>query len=402
MRYVIIGGGVAGTTAAEELRKLDSESEITLISQEQHPLYSRVLLPHYLVGKVERDRVFLKKEQWYGEQKIEWLRGDVVEKLDVQNKFVGLNSGREIEYDKLLIASGVDARVIEDRLRGVVHFRTLDDTDYLSQLLNEKTKQTKACIYGGGFIACDLLEIFAYHQLPTSIAFRGPYFWSRVFDQETGQLLNEHLEKQGVKVYPQAKWLDLVGDKDLQGLRTDQGQIDCELLAVGVGVVPDLSFIKEAGVKINQGILTNQFLETNAPNVYAAGDICEFYDVIVGRQLRIGTWMNSMSQGRVAAKNMIGDKTEFKLVSSYATNALGLEIIFVGDTNREQADQIVVRGSKAQGGVTQLFVKDNRLVGATIVGRNTDRPPITKLIQEKVEILDKLEKWKDVSESINL
>ena len=108
------------------------------------------------------------------------------------------------------------------------------------------------------------------------------------------------------------------------------------------------------------------------------------------------------SVARVVANNMIGEKTEFKLVSSYATNALGLEIIFVGDVEKEAVDQVAIRGNASDGGVTQLFVRGGKLVGATMVNMNTDRPPITKLIQSQEDVLDKLEKWKNSENEITL
>ena len=154
MNYVIIGGGVAGTTAAEELRKRDASAEITLVSEEQHPLYSRVLLPHYLKGKVPRERIFLKKETWYAEQNIEWLTGITCVHLDPRNKCVGFSDGRELPYDKLLIATGGEVRAIDHDLRGVSYLRTLDDADHLVQLLSEASTSVRAGIFGGGFIAC--------------------------------------------------------------------------------------------------------------------------------------------------------------------------------------------------------------------------------------------------------
>src|SRR3989338_5054567 len=126
MRYIIVGGGAAGSTAAEELRKLAPAAEIILIDQEQHRFYSRVLLPHYLIRQIDREKVFLKKESWYQEQKIEWLPGLSVVSLDTKNKHVVLSDGRELPYDKLLIASGLEPRLLEQDMCGVSYLRTLD------------------------------------------------------------------------------------------------------------------------------------------------------------------------------------------------------------------------------------------------------------------------------------
>ncbi len=388
MRYVIVGGGIAGTTAAEELRKLQPDAEITIVSEEQHPVYSRVLLPHYLKGKVPRERVFLKQPDWYEKNNIEWLTGTRVEKLDVKNNFVALSEGREIEYDKVLIATGGEVLPIGEDLRGVSYFRTVDDADHLLQLVGERAADARAAIYGGGFIACEYLNFFAQEKIPTTIAFRGPHFWSRIFDAESGKLLNDHLRAGGVEVITDAgSGLELVGDQHLTAIKLPTGQtIPCSILGVGVGIKTELEWIRDAGVEVDHGVKANEYLETNAPNVYAAGDNAEFFDVVVGHHRLVGNWMNAQMQGRMVAKSMAGERTPFRLVSSYATNALGLEIIFVGETDRSQTDEIVVRGSAEAKGVTQVFLKNHKVVGATILGRNKDRAPITKLVNDQSDV----------------
>ena len=388
MRYVIVGAGAAGTTAAEELRRLDPASEVILISQEQHPLYSRVLLLNYIQGKTEREKLFLKKETWYEEKNIEWLRGVSVTALDVKNRHVELAGGREIPYDKLLITTGAEPRVLGEDFRGVSYLRTLDDADHLLQLLKERTADTKVGIFGGGFIACEYVKIFDHYKLPITLACRSPHFWSKIFDEETGQLVNEHVKSHGVDLVTEASFKETYGDKELEGFRTSKGDHPCSILGVGAGVISDLGWIKEAGIDVGTGIKINQFLKTNIQDVYAAGDVAQYYDSIVERELHIKSWINSMMQARAVARIMTGEETEFQLVQSFATKVFDLDIIFVGDVSREHADEIVVRGSVKEGGVTQLFVRNKKLVGASIVGRNKDRAPVTSLIQSKQDVSD--------------
>ena len=165
MRFVIVGAGIAGTTAAEELRKRSKDADIILIGEEDVPLYTRVLLPNYIEGKVERERLFLKKEMWYAENRIEWVSGTRVEKLDVKNKFVLLSDQRELPYDKLLIASGGEPKKMDAEPRGISYLRSLTDADHLVQLMREKGSHADVAIYGGGFIACEFLNIFTQVSL---------------------------------------------------------------------------------------------------------------------------------------------------------------------------------------------------------------------------------------------
>ncbi|MBI4592224.1 FAD-dependent oxidoreductase [Candidatus Uhrbacteria bacterium] len=394
MNYLIIGGGVAGTTAAEELRKRDASAEITILSEEHHPLYSRVLLPHYMKGKIPRERVFLKRDTWYAQQDIEWQTGVLAKHLDAKNKFVGGSDGREYPYDKLLIATGGEVRSLEGDLRGVSYLRTLDDADQFLQLVTEQGNQARGVVYGGGFIACEYINLFQHFGISTTVVHRGSHFWTRSLVPEAGELIAKTLKTRGVELHVSTSFQSLKGDSELQGIVTSGGEYPATLLGVGIGIEPDLSWLREANVEVETGVKANEFLQTNIPDVYTAGDIAEFFDPIIGRQLQIGNWMNAMSQGRTVAKSMTGEQTSFQLVSSYATNVLGLEIIFVGDVERAMAEKVHVVGSVTDGGITQVFERDGRIVGGVLIGRNTDRAPITSAIQEKQRTVDILAKIK--------
>ncbi|MCX6714252.1 MAG: FAD-dependent oxidoreductase [Candidatus Uhrbacteria bacterium] len=388
MHYVIIGGGIAGTTCAEELRKLDSASKITLISEEFHALYSRVLLPHYIKGKIPRERVFLKKESWYAEQQIEWLAGEIIERVDAKNKHIEFVGGGELSYDKLLIASGSEVKLMDQDLPGVSYLRTLDDADQLVELMRALPKDAHACIYGGGFIACEYLNIFHEANIPITLAYRGAHMWSRGISEEAGMLIKNQLVQNGITVIENAKEIECIGEKTIESIFINGQTYPCSLLGVGVGVAPHFSLLQESGIQMHEGILTNAFLETNVKDVYAAGDVAEFFDERFERTFITGNWMNAQMQGRVAARNMTGSHAAFDLVSSYAMNIVGIEIIFIGDTSRTHADETRLIGTVEAGGVTELFVRKNKLVGAILTGRNMDRAILTKLIQEKADLTD--------------
>ncbi len=365
MRLVIIGGGIAGVTAAEEVRKLDSDAEITILSEEFHPLYSRVLLPHFIKGKVSRERVFLKKPEWYSEKNIDWQPGVVVKSIDTNNKFVHTSEEREIEYDKLLIVTGCDVRTIGEDGSNVSYWRTLDDTDHLLKLI--ASNPAKATVFGGGFMACEYVNAFAHHGVSTSVLTRGPWFWSKILSKESGTLINAHLAARGVDVTPNATEPTVMDDNTIFG--------------IGIGIHPELSLMRDAGIEVNEGVKTNEYLETNVPDVYAAGDVAEFMDVTAGRQRVVGNYMNAQMQGRAVAKIICGEKVRFELVSSYATNALGLEIIFIGDTDRNAADSVEVQGSAREGAVSERFFRGGKLVGAVLINKNLERKVITDEIR---------------------
>lgn len=369
MRYVIIGGGIAGTTAAEELRKGEPDAEIALVSEEHEIIYSRVLLPRYAKGLTPREKIFLKKETWYAEQNIEWLTGTRCDAIDVVNRHVAISDGRELPYDKLLVATGGEVRTLPYEGENVCYFHSLGDTEHLIARIRA-VADGRGIVYGGSFIAAELLDVFLHHKLPTVAAFRGPWMFHRILDEQSGELVSDHLRRAGAEVRPGCDTLEAVG------ARAE------DVVGVGVGVEPDLGWIRDAGIAVNKGVVTNARLETNVPDVYAAGDVAEFEDLVVGRTLMAGNWPSAVMQGRVVAHNMAGKSEEFRNVSAYATNLAGLDIIGIGDTDRTAADEILVVGSREAGGVTQLFVRAGKVVGATLVNRNADRTPVTNGIRD--------------------
>lgn len=381
---IIIGGGIAGTAAAEEIRKRDAEAQITIISEEQHPCYSRVLLPHYVKDKVVRDKVFLRSAAWYVEKRIEFMPGVRALEIDVQNKFVRTSEDRELPFDKLLITTGGDIGLFNDDLRGVSYLHSVDDADHLKALIGEvrtlKPNERQAAVYGGGFIACEYANAFKHFEIPFCIIMRGPGFWSQILSEHSQAVLARQAEAQGVKLYLNEAMPELIGEDELRAVKLKDGQeLPARILGVGIGQKIDDKLLKEAKIPVEQGVVVNEYLETSIEGIYAAGDVAEFMDTAVNRRVKYGNWMNAQMQGRAVGATMAGERTAFKLVSSYATNLLGLHIVFLGDINRDQADE--VRAGVSTDEVSQeLFFRDGKLVGAVLIGDVSARATLTQAI----------------------
>lgn len=386
-KYVIVGAGIAGVTAAELLRKRNPECDIVLIGQETHAVYSRVLLPHYILGKVPRERVFLKKSEWYEENNITYMSGIDAIELDLKNQFVRTSEEREIPYDKLLITTGGTVRLLPDDIRGVSYFRTLEDTDHLLELIKSvkalPKENQRGIVYGAGFIALEYINIFAHYSIPTTVIVRSSGFWTKALSPHSQKVLANHAKKHGIEIIKNQSHLTLLGEKELTGVELEDGtKIDAQILGTGIGLVPDKQWLKDSGLLINQGILVNEYLETNIPNVYSAGDVCEFYDCIVDRQFVLGNWMNAQMQARAVAKTITGERTKFELVSSYAANLLGKEIVFIGDTSREHADEIIQHIADEENS-TELFLRNGTIVGAILIESVSARTIITQAIKDR-------------------
>ncbi|MDA0208230.1 MAG: FAD-dependent oxidoreductase [bacterium] len=386
MNILIIGGGICGTTAAGELRKALPDASITIFEEEYHRLYSRVLLPHYLKGKVEREKVFLKSLEWYSEQNIELLTGVRAEGIDTKNQFVFANYGREYPYDKLLLATGHDVRLASEDARGVHYLRTLDDADGILariKTLRADGEKTHAVVYGGGFIALEFLNAFHQFDLETTLLLRSRFF-SQSLGENGHNLLLTHAENQGVKILTEVEDIELVKNgEDLTGIRAGGGTIPAKILGVGLGNHLDEAYYKVAGIDFGNGIIVNQKFETSAEHVYAAGDIVQYPDVLLGAHMRYGNYMNAMMHGRFVAKAIAGSAEEMSLVSSYATNLLGKEIVMVGDTRRSEVNEIEVV-HEAEGELVEVFSRGGRAVGGIMIGYTKPRATITKAIKENI------------------
>ncbi|MCR4312546.1 MAG: FAD-dependent oxidoreductase [Candidatus Uhrbacteria bacterium] len=381
---IILGGGIAGTTAAEELRKLEPEAEITIIEQEEHPCYSRVLLPHYLKGVVPREKVFLKSLAWYAAQRIELMTGTRVEAIDVVNHFVRTNDDRELPFDRLLLATGGELNLASEDMRGVVYLRSVDDADQIVGLMREVTMKPLGerfgVVYGGGFMALEFINLFAHAKIHTTVLMRGAGFWSSTLSPESQACLRRHAESRGVVICTEEPMPSLRGERELEAVVGKSGEYRADILGVGIGIHAEAEVFTRAGIATQEGILVNEYLETSHPGVFAAGDVAEFFDVHVGRQLVYGNWMNAQMQGRAVAKVMHGERAPFSLVSSYATNLLGMQVVFVGDADRKAADRIEV-AETTNGGVGELFYRQDKLVGAVLLGDIAKRMAITAEIR---------------------
>jgi 3-phenylpropionate/trans-cinnamate dioxygenase ferredoxin reductase component len=387
MKYLIIGGGIAGTTAAGHIRKEDPKAQVTIIDAEQHRLYSRVLIPHYVKGMIDREKIFLKKEDWYGKKGIELMSGVEVLSVDTKNKFVATSEGRELPFDKLLVTTGGDVRLYGEDKRGVSYLRTLDDADQLIQLINETKDRAgdanRAIVYGGGFITLEFINIFAAHKIPTTVVMRGSIF-GKHFSREMQDLFINHLRSKGVEVLENQKELTLLGKTEVEGVRlTDGREIPTSILGVGIGSTFEAPFLEGTGVEIDGGIKANVYLETTAENIYTAGDVANFEDEHMGRFIRYGNWMTAQMQARVLGKTMTGTRTKFDLVSSLAINVVGMEVVTIGDSDRGAADAVRVIASE-DGSALEVFDRSGVTVGAAMLGDVSKRSAITKAIKEKV------------------
>ncbi|MFH1430496.1 MAG: FAD-dependent oxidoreductase [Candidatus Uhrbacteria bacterium] len=387
--HLIIGGGIAGTTAAETIRKRDPDSRIVIISDEPHHLYSRILLskPNFFLGEVPFDRVWMKDAAWYDEQHIEFMGGRTAHKLDTTTKMVTLDDKTELHYNKLLIAIGGCVRRWKgsgETLEGIHYLRTLDDAKaIIAAVPNAK----HAVVVGGGFVGFEMCDMLRRSGMEVTFVIREAYPWSKLLDSTSGAMLTKALVDGGVRVVQNAEVASMVGESAVQGVRLTTGEeAAAEMVIVGIGCTCPFAWIEAAGIAVGRSVMTNEFLETSAPDVWAAGDAAEFVDVVSGDRVQLGSWPNAQLHGAVAGKNMTGAHEAYRWVSYYVAHGFGLQINFAGDIRLDDQRVVVPRGD-AENGYGRIILRSGKLVGATLLNRPTELGTITKIIDAGIDCL---------------
>jgi len=400
-KYIIIGGGIAGTTAAETIRKLDNECSIAIVSDEPYPIYSRLLLAKYILGQIPQDSLFLKRIEWYSQVGIDFLAPVSATSVDPQKKEVALSSGETLGFEKLLIACGGKPckwEICQKEMAGVCRLQYLDDA---KKIITWSKMAKKAVVVGGGFIGLELCEIFYSLKIPTTLLVIEPYVWANLIDETMGKMIEKVLEKNGIEIRRKTNVVQILGSEKVTGLKLESGEVvNCDLVGVGIGIFPDLGFIEGSGIETKSGVLTNEYLETNIGGIFAAGDVCEFYDVIREKVHRIGNWGIAASQGKVAGQNMVGEKIIFQSVATHQIRVFDLPLALVGDCAPSDDVEVIDRGSTKIGKYGRLLFSQNRLVGATLANLGGDLQILEHLIGQKVPV-PKYEDLSDLNFQIN-
>ncbi len=386
MDYLIVGGGIAGTTAAETIRRR-SARRIMIVTDDRHTLYSRVRLPDYITGKIPREKLFIKEEEWYQENAIDLCREVSVQRISLHKRHADLSNGLTVQYERLLLATGGTVRRVRcpgAELEKIYYLRTFEDAECIKQTIQSAKK---AVVIGGGFIGLEMVRCFIQAGLETVMVMMEPRFWPLALDKESAGMIEDVLRQKRVPILYSDQVKEFRGNGHVQMVVLASGKsFGCDMVGVGVGIDTLPPFIKESGLRIQSGVLTDESLQTSDPHVFAAGDVAEFYDVSRAQRNKMGNWTNAAEQGKVAGANMLGERNIFQSVSSYVIRVFGLNIGLVGDTTLLPGTEVIQRGSASAGGYVRLFLRDGRLRGATLMNRSHEIKPITELIKRSTKM----------------
>jgi NAD(P)H-nitrite reductase large subunit len=390
---VIIGNGIAGTTAADTLRKNDPNCSIHLLTNEPYPLYNRVSLPRFLQGVLVEQKVMIRDFAWHEQRNIRLITETMVTQVDTEAKTVTTESGQALAYDALLVATGGWANPLNvpgaQGTKHIYNFVTLDDTKtIIARMLESRT----ALAYGGSFISYELCDGFAMRKLDTTWLMRGP-FWLRVsLDPEGGEVVDNIAKKFGVHVIHGDEIEAIVPTNGVPGyVKTKKGrEIQADVIGVGLGITLNTQILAGTPVEVHSGVVVNEFLETNVPGIFAAGDVAEFYDSTIARHHTMGTWDNAMAHGRIAGVNMAGGHDAYVDVPTYTSPLFDVNIAVVGtaESNNPELTSIARRepGEKGSDNYRKLFFRENRLVGVLMIGSPKGRKKLVEIVKGQREI----------------
>jgi len=389
-RYVVIGNGIAGQTCAEELRKLDADASIVMIAAERHPLYNRVALPRYLRGQVRREKVFMRTADDYQKQNLEIHYETWVTEIDAQAKVVHTNRDQSFPYDALLIATGGRPKPPpwpgSDQVSRCLGFQTIDDTD---AIIEKADAAPRVLVMGGSFIGYELAEGVSFRKTAkVTWIMRGPWFLRYVLDEEGGRLCRQMGEAQGVEFITSDEVQKFSRVNGHYLAETGHGhKVEFDLLTYGVGLDYYTEPVRGTSIELNKGVVTDAKLRTAAPDIYAAGDVAVFFDLMVERHNQMGTWDNAEAHGKVAARNMTGADEDFFDVPTYTTTMFGSTLAVAGVTPDVQPDLESVRTySFEEKFYRKLFFKDDRLVGAIMIGPPKGRKKLIEIMRSRQKI----------------
>ena len=359
-RYVLVGGGLASATAAENIRKHDSDGSILLVGSEPHAPYHRPpLSKEYLRGEAQADAVLpVQPASWYTENNVTLLTATKARAADTAAKTVTLDNGDTVTYEKLLIATGSSPKTLDVPGADGPNVRTLrtwEDSDALRAHLGQKI-----ILVGGGYIGVEVAADFVTKGGQATIIEPTDHLWSKFASPQYGAFLKGKLEAAGAEV--------ILGDEVTEitpvGVKTKAGKaVDGDYVLVGIGVKPNLEFALAAGLDVDEkknGVLVNEFLETSAPDVWAAGDVAGFQDPVLGKQWRVEHWNNAFRHGEIAGANMAGQRVAYDHVANFFSDALDIHFELFGDPQGGKGG--LFHGDPASNRFDELYVDENNEV----------------------------------------
>ncbi len=383
MNYLIIGNGVAGTTAAFEIRKADPSASIRILTEEPYPFYSRIRLPEFLAGGVDEQGLIIKKPSWYEENRIVVSLNIRVTAIDPAARKVRTSAGELLSYDRLLVATGANCFVppiTGSDKKGVFTLRGLEDARKIREYA--KTSGGNVLLIGGGVLGLEAGYGLMRSGCRITVVEFFPRLLPRQLDEQGAKILQHTMESMGFTFHLDARSKEISGRDAAEALvLEDATRIDCDMIIISAGIRQNVELLGNPGATIDKGIVVNDRMETGIPNIYAAGDLVQH------RGICYGIWPAAEKQGQTAGINMAGGTAEYKgTVMSNTLKVAGMDVFSAGDIDTDRKKESIFTADDKNFGYKKLVLEDNRIVGAILLGDIREKRKIMKAIENRIDI----------------
>lgn len=381
---VIIGGGIAAVSAIKAIREVNKEINIYVFQNEKSYPYYRIKLTKGLFDNIEENKFLLQKREWYDSNKVNLYLDKEVLAIDTVNNKIEINDGSSLEYDKLLIATGASnfTPPIEGiNKKNVFTIRKLEDIEEIKK--NVKDKETILNI-GGGVQGLEAAWAFSKEGKDVIVVEALERLMPRQLDKRASDILRKKIEEANIKILLNAQVESITGEDYVDGVTLRDGtNIDCDMIIYSVGIRSNVKLLENTEVKINRGVLVNNKMQTNIENIYAAGDVAELEGQVGG------LWMVASEEGKVAGYNMAGKEKVYSIITPVTMmNAFNISIFSAGNIDEENCEITVIEEDKDKEIYKRVFIKDNIIIGAILVGDNKESMILKKIIENKVELAE--------------
>ncbi|MFM2575472.1 nitrite reductase large subunit NirB [Staphylococcus warneri] len=385
-KLVMIGNGMAGLRTIEEILDRDPQRfEITIIGKEAYPNYNRIMLSNILQNKMTVEETIMNSYDWYAEHDIKLVNNDPVTILDREKKTVLTESGQSFEYDQCIIATGSKAFVLPipgSDLPSVIGWRTIDDTKRMMEIAQTKHK---AIVIGGGLLGLECARGLLDQGMEVTVVHLAEWLMEMQLDRKAGQMLKNDLEQQGMRFELQANTQEILGHEDVESVRLADGRVlEADLVVMAVGIRPYTEVAKAAGLDVNRGIIVNEFMQTNDPNIFAVGECAECEGKVYGLVAPL------YEQGIVLADYLTNKETNGYHGSTTFTSlkVSGCDLYSAGII--EETDDIhgIEIFNSIDNNYKKVFLKDGEVVGAVLYGNTDDGSRFYNMMKKHESIED--------------
>lgn len=405
IQYVIIGTGVAAIAAAEAIRAADSQGEMSIVGDDPFVYYSRPGLAYYLSGELPEKWLHPFQKDDYQKLRAQFYHTSVRRVLP-EEKAIELDSAGRLPYDRLLIATGAQAiplKIPGADLNGVHKLDHL--TDARALLSNAKRGRT-ALVTGGGITALELAEGLAARGVKVHYILRSERYWPNVLDEVESRMIESRLRHEGIQIHHKSEIAEILGKNwRVVGARLVDGQeLSADLLAYAIGITPRIGLAQEAGINCERGILVDEFMQTNQPDIFAAGDVAQVYEPDSGKYVLDSLWNPAREQGQAAGSNMTGEKQPYHKPAAFnVTRLSGLTTTIIGavgggsdpdlfsiargdsETWRQLPDAILTQDGFEVNHL-RLMIGENHILGAIVMGDQKLSSALQTIVREKIDI----------------